>query len=104
MGRQRPAAAVDQKKKTRKIGNMPELPEAETIARQLHARLAGQLLGDTYLARGDIVKSVGIDLTQLLPGRRIIKVHRRGKQVVVELNSRQSLVFALGMTGRLSVV
>jgi|CXWL01.1.fsa_nt_gi formamidopyrimidine-DNA glycosylase len=103
---------------------MPELPEAETIARQLQRQLAGYSLGDVYLARADIVKTPTPGLPQLFSNRRVVRVYRRAKRVVIELESHQSpgihagttiphecggsrrlsLVFGLGMTGRLVVV
>lgn len=83
---------------------MPELPEAETIARQLHAQLAGRRLSDIWLARQDIVKTPGIDLAKILDGREVVRVYRRAKRVVIELDSTGLLIFGLGMTGRLTVV
>jgi formamidopyrimidine-DNA glycosylase len=83
---------------------MPELPEAETIARQLQRELAGRTLGDVHLARTDIVHGDPAPLGELLPGRRVVRVYRRAKQVVLELAPPVQLVFRLGMTGRLTVI
>ncbi len=95
---------VDLRGKGRKIGDMPELPEAETIARQLHRQLAGKRLGDVYLARTDIVKSPTPDFVQRLCHRGVVRVHRRAKRVVIALDPPGTLIFGLGMTGRLMVV
>lgn len=100
----RQVAEVDRGDKWRKIGSMPELPEAETIARQLQTQLAGKLIGDVHLARADIVKSVTPGFERLLANRGVVRVYRRAKRVVFELDPPATLVFGLGMTGRLSVV
>jgi len=82
---------------------MPELPEAETIARQLHAGLAGRVFGRVRLKRKDIVFGDPRPLGRLLTGRRVDRVHRRAKRVVVDLTPSAQLVFCLGMTGRLTL-
>ena len=88
---------------------MPELPEAETIARQLQARLAGARLGEVRWVRADIVHGARRSLRKMLPGLLINRVYRRAKRVVVEVSDASgdphpvSLVVALGMTGQLRV-
>jgi len=82
---------------------MPELPEAETIARQLHRSLAGRTLGQVRLARTDIVHGDPRPLAMLLPGRRVARVSRRAKRVILTLDGGIELVFRLGMTGRMIV-
>ncbi len=83
---------------------MPELPEAETIARELNRRLAGRRLGKVYLSRTDIVHGDPRPLGQLLAGRRVESVRRRAKRVILALRPEAELVFALGMTGQITVV
>ena len=89
---------------------MPELPEAETIARQLHQALAGRRLGRILSYRADIVHGDPQLLRKLLTGRRfsrlgvVERVHRRGKRVVLQLQGSVKLVFHLGMSGRLTIV
>jgi formamidopyrimidine-DNA glycosylase len=82
---------------------MPELPEAETIARQLHRELGGKTLGRVLALREDIVRGGNGSLECLLPGRRVRRVWRRAKRVHVDLAGHEGLVFRLGMTGRLTV-
>jgi len=87
---------------------MPELPEAETIARQLHAGLTGRRLGRVILARTDVVRGDGgrgdqHSLVRALPGRRVARVWRRGKRVIFELEPQARLIIRLGMTGRLDL-
>lgn len=82
---------------------MPELPEAETIARELDGYLRGVTLGRVRLTRRDIVHGDPRPLSRLLPRRRVLRVHRRAKRVIVDLEPTAQLVFTLGMTGTLTI-
>jgi formamidopyrimidine-DNA glycosylase len=78
---------------------LPELPEAETIARSLAARVAGRrIVGASYPGRR---VWRGVKAPQLR-GRTIRGVSRYGKQVLLELD-RGWLLVRLGMTGALLV-
>lgn len=83
---------------------MPELPEAESIARTLDARLRNRIFARTVAQRADILHGARSSDGELpLSGRRVIGVSREGKRVVVALDNDATLVFALGMTGRVTV-
>ena len=82
---------------------MPELPEAETIVRELAGEVTGRTLGNVHLARRDIVHGDPRPLERLLPGRRVSCVHRRAKRVILDLQPPAQLVFHLGMSGRLEL-
>jgi len=82
---------------------MPELPEAQTIAAQLDRCLRGARLTRVTLRRRDIVHGPADVLRRELPGRCVRHVARRGKRVVVHLDSGAVLVFRLGMTGQIIV-
>src|SRR5664279_4049612 len=85
---------------------MPELPEVETVARDLR----GLVIGATILgATGDwprqIASHSSIDaFADAVAGRRIEAVGRRAKLVVVELSGHAALTIHLKMTGQLFVV
>ena len=77
---------------------MPELPEVETIRRQLAPRLRGR----------DIVEAWGHPSPKFVAapaatGASIEGVDRRGKYLLVELDGQRHLGIHLGMTGQLSV-
>jgi formamidopyrimidine-DNA glycosylase len=84
---------------------MPELPEVETVAADLRPLLvgrrfdAGRILWPRTLAEPDPVA-----LTERLHGRQVIDVSRRGKYLLIALDSGATLIFHLRMTGRLAVV
>jgi formamidopyrimidine-DNA glycosylase len=81
---------------------MPELPEAETIVRDLRARLPGSVVTRTAVRHADVLHT-GLtprSLDRRLRGRRISDVSRRGKNVVLEFDGGLRLIINLGMTGR----
>ena len=82
---------------------MPELPEVETIVRELDDRLTGQVFGRVVLTRRDIVHGDPRPLEELLPGRRVERARRRAKRVILELDRGTELIFHMGMSGRLTV-
>ncbi|MBI4402014.1 MAG: bifunctional DNA-formamidopyrimidine glycosylase/DNA-(apurinic or apyrimidinic site) lyase [Nitrospirae bacterium] len=82
---------------------MPELPEAEVVARQLQDRVLGATLKDCWVGRPDIVRQ-GLPTLDWYQGARLTTVERRGKSVVLGLSRGQEtryLVAELGMTGLL---
>jgi len=85
---------------------VPELPEVETVARDL----ARHLEGATFVgARGDWPAAVAshptaVELGVEIAGRRVESVGRRAKLVVVELSGGAALTIHLKMTGQLFVV
>ena len=80
---------------------MPELPEAETIARGLDAVLPGRVVASVTVLRDDVVKGPPGAFAAALPGRQFRDVGRRGKNVVFTFDDESRLVINLGMTGRI---
>jgi formamidopyrimidine-DNA glycosylase len=84
---------------------MPELPEVETVARDLRPRLVGATIVG---ARTNWVRSLRsqdpVAFADGVAGRTVEAVGRRGKQVVVELSGDAALTIHLKMTGQLFVV
>jgi formamidopyrimidine-DNA glycosylase len=81
---------------------MPELPEVETIRRQLEPGLVGRKIKraevlDERWSRPEPPRAV----EAALAGRRIEAVARRGKYLVVSLDDGSALVMHLRMTGNL---
>ena len=85
---------------------MPELPEVETVARDLRRLVVGAtILG----AAGDWPRAIASHASMAafadgLVGRRIEAVGRRAKLVVVDLSGDAALTIHLKMTGQLFVV
>jgi formamidopyrimidine-DNA glycosylase len=80
---------------------MPELPEAETIARGLRRPVVGGVLTGARVLHSDVVDLDPPALALGLTGRRVTSVERRGKNVVIRLDDDARLVVNLGMSGRL---
>lgn len=79
---------------------MPELPEVETMARQLDARCVGQSLGAPVILQPGVIRPCSaMDLARFTRGRTIDAVGRRAKLVVFDLDSGDRLVIHPRMTG-----
>lgn len=80
---------------------MPELPEAETIARGLQAAIAGLDVARVRVHRDEVVHPMTpAGFRRALAGRRIEHVGRRAKWLAVELDNGHRWVTQLRMTGR----
>lgn len=83
---------------------MPELPEVETTASDLRPDIVGQQITGVHVLWERTVAEPGAGaLVELLPGQRIIDVGRRGKYIMMALDSGMTLICHLRMTGRLRV-
>ncbi|MFA6995002.1 MAG: bifunctional DNA-formamidopyrimidine glycosylase/DNA-(apurinic or apyrimidinic site) lyase [Patescibacteria group bacterium] len=85
---------------------MPEMPEVETIARDLAFSLIGQKIESVKILSAKTVSQSETFFKKNLVGRKIIKVARRGKLLIFSLSParRQSpdyLLIHLKMTGQL---
>lgn len=83
---------------------MPELPETETIARDLHELVVGRSIRRVSIIRGDVLRGVdGRSVGRLLRGRTIECVTRRAKTVVLGLSGGQYMLITPRFTGSLQV-
>lgn len=80
---------------------MPELPEAETIARDLDARLHGVGIVGVDVHHPDVLGRPADQFRDALLGRSLAGAGRRGKNVVLAFEDGGRLMVNLGMTGRL---
>ncbi|MDQ6766763.1 MAG: bifunctional DNA-formamidopyrimidine glycosylase/DNA-(apurinic or apyrimidinic site) lyase [Candidatus Eremiobacteraeota bacterium] len=80
---------------------MPELPEVETIARDLAPLLRGRRVMSVRAARRPPVFEGASLAPRLLRNRRIDNVGRAGKFIVLELDDQLRLAVHLRMTGNL---
>ncbi len=83
---------------------MPELPEVETIARGLAPRLTGRRIDAVEHLRRDYVLGPSPGPRRVLAGRTIVRVHRHGKRLLLDLSPDGVLVLHLGMSGSVGVV
>lgn len=90
---------------------MPELPEAETIARGLRPGVVGRTIEAVEILREDLLAVHPRRFVDLLTGGTIRTVGRRGKNLVLSIDVPEDghertevLVVNLGMSGRLVLV
>ncbi len=80
---------------------MPELPEVETVRRQLEKRLKwAQILGVT-IWQSDKERPQGDAFAAALRGKQISGLERRGKLLLWRFSDRMALAIHLKMTGKL---
>ena len=83
---------------------MPELPEVETIASELRARLAGRTIaGALVLWPRTVGHPSPEEFARAVVGECIMTVGRRAKYILVRLCSGATIAVHLRMTGRLTV-
>lgn len=83
---------------------MPELPETETIARDLDRAISGSIIESVSIARPDVLREVTPrELARRVKGARIERSWRRAKLVVVDLSTGDRLLVQPRFTGALIV-
>jgi len=84
---------------------MPELPEVETVARDLRPRLLGATITGARCSWARTLRTHTPEMfAEAIAGRRVEGVGRRAKQIVVDLSGDAALTIHLKMTGQLFVV
>src|SRR6476659_3454682 len=82
---------------------MPELPEVETVRLGLVPVMEGHILTDVETRRGDLRIPFPRDFAARMRGRKVTALRRRAKYLLADLDSGETLVIHLGMSGRMSV-
>lgn len=84
---------------------MPELPEVETIVRDLRrARLADKTITGARVYWPKMVAPLTPRcFTRRLIGRRILRIQRRAKYIVIRLTGGETLLIHLRMTGQFTI-
>ena len=83
---------------------MPELPEVETVRLGLVPVMEGFCLTDVETRRGDLRIPFPRDFAARMRGRKVKHLRRRAKYLLADLDSGETLVILLGMSGRMSVL
>ncbi len=83
---------------------MPELPEVETIKNELSPYIIGRCITDVSLLWEGIARQPSAEeFRARLSGQKITGINRRGKYLIISLNSGDFLIVHLKMTGSLLV-
>lgn len=83
---------------------MPELPEVETVRRGVEPHVLGRRITRVLVREPRLRWRVDRKLPEQLTGRRIDSTSRRGKYLLLHLDSGDRLIIHLGMSGRLNVL
>ena len=81
---------------------MPELPEVETVKRTLEPLICGTVVKDCRIARPELIHHPTADqYLQSIKGQKIRGLGRRGKYLLINMDSGDTMIVHLRMTGRL---
>ncbi len=82
---------------------MPELPEVETVRRGLSPAMEGAVIADAQVNRPDLRWPFPERMAERLTGARVLALRRRSKYLLADLDSGETLLVHLGMSGRMTV-
>lgn len=83
---------------------MPELPETETIARDLNEDVAGARIDRVVVTKPDVLRGTTVgDFAGRIAGTTILRAWRRAKLIVLDLSSEDRIVVQPRFTGALLI-
>ena len=82
---------------------MPELPEVETVRRGLVPVMEGAVIARADVNRPDLRWPFPENMADRLTGKRVERLRRRSKYILMDLDSKETLLVHLGMSGRMTI-
>ena len=82
---------------------MPELPEVETVRRGLIPVMEGAAIARAEVRRPDLRWPFPQRMAERLTGRTVTALRRRSKYILADLDSGETLIIHLGMSGRMLI-
>lgn len=82
---------------------MPELPEVETVRRGLEPAMTGQVITLAQVNRPDLRWPFPPRMAERLTGQPVLGLRRRSKYILADLQSGETLLIHLGMSGRMLI-
>ena len=82
---------------------MPELPEVETVRRGLTPAMEGVVIAQADVNRPDLRWPFPVGMAGRLTGHKVLRLRRRSKYILADLDSGETLLIHLGMSGRMTV-
>jgi len=82
---------------------MPELPEVETVRSGLAPSMEGHVIARADVNRPDLRWPFPENMAARLTGTRVTSLRRRSKYVLADLDTGETLIIHLGMSGRMTV-
>ena len=83
---------------------MPELPEVETIRKDLCSQILNKYLKNFFMFDENFLRKnkITLDTLKTLKGKRLLSIERKGKYLIF-IFQEKALIFHLGLTGALIV-
>lgn len=82
---------------------MPELPEVETVRRGLLPVMEGQRITRAQVNRPDLRRPLPDRMADRLTGAAVTALRRRSKYLLADLDTGETLLIHLGMSGRILI-
>jgi len=82
---------------------VPELPEVETVRRGLAPAMEGAVIARAEVRRPDLRWPFPPRMGARLTGARVLRLGRRSKYLLADLDRGETLIMHLGMSGRMVV-
>ena len=82
---------------------MPELPEVETVKAGIAPVMEGHVIAQADVNRPDLRWPFPDRMVERLTGKRVLGLRRRSKYILVDLDSAETLLIHLGMSGRMLI-
>ncbi|QDC11146.1 bifunctional DNA-formamidopyrimidine glycosylase/DNA-(apurinic or apyrimidinic site) lyase [Oceanicola sp. D3] len=82
---------------------MPELPEVETVRRGLLPAMENTVIAEARVNREGLRWPFPPGMAERLTGKRVLGLRRRSKYILADLDSGETLLIHLGMSGRMRV-
>ena len=82
---------------------MPELPEVETVRRGLLPAMEGVKIVDAAVNRPNLRWTLPENMAVRLTGATVTALRRRSKYILADLDSGETLIIHLGMSGRMLI-
>ena len=82
---------------------MPELPEVETVRSGLEPVMVGNKIKFADIRRPNLRWPFPENMSERLTGKTITRLRRRSKYILCDLDSNETLLIHLGMSGRMTI-
>lgn len=80
---------------------MPELPEVETVKNGIAGFIGNAKILAVHITNDNLREKIPEDITEKINGANILSYRRIGKYIVIDLNNKLSLIWHLGMSGKI---
>ena len=83
---------------------MPELPEVEIVKQSLEKTIKTKRIIETIINNRNLRYKIEKDFEEKIKNKKIIKVKRRAKYLILEIENKNYILIHLGMSGTLHLI